>query len=369
MGVVKGPRISVIMPSYNHARFVRAAIDSVLAQTFSDFELLISDDGSSDDSVSIISACDDRRIRFFAHADNRGACIVTNELIENASGEFIALINSDDEWVPGKLQRQLDFMERNPNVGACFSKVGWIDREGHDLMNSAVSFGTVFDQPNRTRHEWLRHFFFKGNCLCHPSVLIRRTCYRELGLYDNRLRQLPDFEMWVRVVKRYDIHILDEALVRFRVLPGENVSSPTMANLQRSNNELFFIFRRFFDGVTASLLREGFGDLMQRREVDGEVEIAIEKAFLFFSPGLWNPGMYQLIGLDMLHGMLARDPHKAVLALDYGFDDRAFQARSAATATFQLPEQTGVDWSRVGARQMIWALLRRISEKLGMLKR
>ncbi|RYX89130.1 MAG: glycosyltransferase [Comamonadaceae bacterium] len=364
------PLVSILMTSYNRERLIGEAIESVLAQTFTDFELLISDDGSGDDSVGVISAISDPRIRLFPNAENRGACIVTNELIERASGQYVALINSDDEWVPEKLRTQFEFMEKNPAVGACFSQVSWIDRDGRPLDDAAVSFGTVFKQPNRSKQEWLRHFFFKGNCLCHPSVLIRRECYQKLGLYDNRLRQLPDFEMWVRVVKKYDLHILDAALVRFRVLPGENVSSPTAANLQRSNNELFFIFRSFFDGVSASLLRGGFGDLMLTPDADDEVDIDIEKAFLYFSPGLWNQGIYQVIALDKLHSMLARETHRHVLQARYKFDDRAFQARSAATITFKLPGvPAAVDLEKVAGRDMISALLRRVSQRLGVTKR
>lgn len=328
------PRVSVIMPSYNHARYIRAAIESVLSQTFADFELLISDDGSDDDTASVVAQIDDPRLSFVANPLNRGAGIVTNELIARARGEYIALLNSDDEWVTDKLERQVRILDEQPSLGACFTRAQWIDADGKELSDDQFAYGEVFNKENRSQAMWLRWFFFSGNCLCHPSVVIRKKCYDILGDYDNRLRQLPDFEMWVRLVKRWPIHIMEERFLRFRILPGENASSPTLKNAQRGNNETFFILSRFFDDVSLELLKEGFGDLMRDPDPKSDLSIEAEKALLYFSPGLWNPHIYRLVGMAALHRILGADVAPTELKQKYEIDDRFFQEVTGDLDTF-----------------------------------
>ena len=177
-------------------------------------------------------------------------CVVTNELITRSSGEFVALINSDDYWTSNdKLSYQLQIMRDKPNIGACFGRARFVDKDGNAINKSTIPGGYVFEQNNRSRGAWLRHFFDHGNCICHPTILIRKSCYDTLGGYDNRLRQLPDFDMWVRLLKRYDIHISDKELIAFRHLPGENASSATPSNLRRILNESYFILAGFFDDI------------------------------------------------------------------------------------------------------------------------
>src|SRR5262249_9855598 len=151
--------------------------------------------------------------------------------------------------------------DRNAEYGALFGRVSFVDREGARIPKRALSFGRVFDKGNRSRGRWLRWFFDQGNCLCHPSVLIRRSCYSELGLYDNRLRQLPDWDMWIRLTKKFKFFVADRDLVSLRILPpGQNTSSQAGTNAVRTINEHFLIASRFFDEVSKELLVEGFGD-------------------------------------------------------------------------------------------------------------
>lgn len=319
------PRVSVIMATYNHAEYVREAIESVLCQQGVELELLIADDGSSDDTRAVVAATKDARISFFPNTVNRGACTVTNELVAQTRGELVALINSDDAWYPDKLRYQVDILERHPDIGATFGRVAFIDKDGRSLDKQAVPSGRVFDQENRSSARWLRRFFDGGNCICHPTMLIRRSCYDRVGLYNNRLRQLPDFDMWIRLAKHYELHISERDLIRFRILPGENASSQIGTNAVRSINEHFLIAETFFDGVDREQLSDGFGDLLTVKDLPTEHHLDIEKALLYFVPNQWLGRPYQLIGLLRMRRLLDSGVHREVLLEAYGIDDRWFQ--------------------------------------------
>lgn len=216
------PKVSILLTSYNHAPFLAEAIDSVLAQTFKDYELIIWDDNSTDDSWQIIQSYTDARIKAYRNPVNRGPVYGVNKTIfEVATGEFFAMHHSDDVWVANKLEKQLACFDQHPEIAAVFTHVQAIAEEGFDLDDEDHLICKVFDQPNRTRHQWLRHFLLHGNALCHPSVLIRRNAYSECGPYSEALWQLPDFDMWVRLLLRHDIYVLPEKLTKFRVLNSE----------------------------------------------------------------------------------------------------------------------------------------------------
>ena len=329
--------VSVVMATYNHASFVAASMRSVLEQSHCDFEFLIADDGSADDTPDVVRSIRDPRIRFFDNRVNRGAGIVTNELIQHATGKYVALINSDDVWMPGKLSAQVNFLETHHDVAATFGRVCFIDRDSLEIPKDRLSpyFATVFDQENRSRGAWLRRFFVEGNCLCHPTILIRRQVYGQLGTYDNRLRQLPDLDMWIRVAKAYSFTVSAEPMIRFRLLPGENASSDTSVNRIRTMNEHFLIARRFFDGASSELLQEGFSDLLVRKDIPTQVHCEIEKALLYFAPIPDLGPMYKIVGLNRLYELLVSPTHRAILASDYQIDDRAFQALAAEADAFR----------------------------------
>ena len=188
------PKVSVILTSYNHAAYVAAAIESVLNQTFADFELLIVDDGSQDDSRDVIKNFDDPRIKNFLYEENRGAGVAVAEAFKFARGKYIAVHHSDDLWTPEKLEKQVAFLDANENFAACFTWVEFVDERGNFYEPDDDDFyKKVFEQPNRSRTEWLNYFFYNTNCLCHPSAMLRREVYAKYNLLEaHGFWQLPD---------------------------------------------------------------------------------------------------------------------------------------------------------------------------------
>jgi glycosyltransferase involved in cell wall biosynthesis len=338
------PTVSVIMASYNHADFVKQAIESVLAQQGVDFEFLIADDGSTDQTREVIASIKDERIQFFPNEVNRGACIVTNELIGRASGEFIALINSDDYWcTPEKLAYQVQILREKPDVGACFGRAIFIDKDGIEIDKTEYPFAAIFNQENRSQGKWLRHFFVLGNCICHPTMLIRKICYTELGLYNNRLRQLPDFDMWIRLIKRYQIHVSDRKLINFRILPGENASCQTAANNARIFNEYFLIAENFFKDVTRQQLIEGFSDLLIVKDVPSEAHLNIEKTMLFFVENSWLGRPYVLLGLLNMFRLLNDNECHYLLVSAYGIEDHWFHNKMSKLDILRFNETSNTN--------------------------
>jgi glycosyltransferase involved in cell wall biosynthesis/uncharacterized coiled-coil protein SlyX len=251
------PRISVIIPSYNHGKYIDEAIQSVLDQDYQDFEIVITDDASTDDTVERIKQFDDPRIRVYEFNMNRGAAAASNHCIAQSTSEYISVLNSDDAYMPDKLGKQVRYLDEHPQTGAVFGRAKLIDEEGADFRDTGHAYYAIFHQPNRTRCEWLNHFFFRSNCLCHPSVMIRRKAYDLIGLYDERLAQLPDLDCWIRLCLKFDIHIIQEELVRFRIRDRESNAS---AASETSQNRLGFEFHVLLDNY---LRIESVSDLLQ----------------------------------------------------------------------------------------------------------
>tara|TARA_R110002111_G_scaffold262694_1_gene340157 strand:- start:87394 stop:90603 length:3210 start_codon:yes stop_codon:yes gene_type:complete len=242
------PKVTVILTSFNHAKYLRQAIGSVLNQSYQDFELIIWDDASADNSWEIIQSYRDPRILAYKNdKSRRGVYGINKSISEIAKGEYIAIHHSDDEWHPDKLNRQIDYLQKNPECGAVFTNVLAIDEQSEVFADKAHYYSTIFDQPNRSRYEWLNFFFTHGNALCHPSVLIRKECYLHCGLYRLGLAQTADFDMWIRLCFKYDIHVLPEKLTLFRIRNGErNTSGGNPDARSRMFFEHYTVLKNYF---------------------------------------------------------------------------------------------------------------------------
>jgi sugar O-acyltransferase (sialic acid O-acetyltransferase NeuD family) len=245
---VKGrpPLVSVTMAACNHEKYVSQTIRSILGQSFTDFEFIIIDDGSSDGTPREIAAFEDRRIRAEFSRHNSGIIVTKNRCLDLAQGKYVAIVNSDDAYLPDKLEKQVAYLESHPECGVVLTDAAIIDEDGNPFLDKTHFYYSIFTQPNRSRYEWLRYFFYVGNCLCMPSALIRRECYEKIGRPDSRLMQLPDLDLWVRMCMAYDMHIIPEKLTLFRVRDNQaNASGHTPDKIRRGAWEYGKVLRRY----------------------------------------------------------------------------------------------------------------------------
>jgi hypothetical protein len=197
-----------------------------------------------------------------------------------------------------------------------------IGEQGEPFEDKTHFYHSIFNQPNRSRHEWLNFFFYHGNALCHPSVLIRKVCYEQCGSYRYGLFQLPDLDMWIRLCLKYEIYILPDKLVRFRVHDNEaNVSGNQPEKRIRSMYE-------FYKTLENYKKIENFDDLVKvfpyaekfNRKEDTDLHFALAMVALEENPTI----LTQLFGLDILFELLADPIRSANIKYLYNFDHMDF---------------------------------------------
>ncbi|HBI16897.1 MAG TPA: hypothetical protein DDY52_01940 [Candidatus Moranbacteria bacterium] len=242
------PKVSILIPSYNHEKYIMECIQSVLDQSFQDFEIIITDDGSVDNTVAKIKKFKDNRIKLFCFEKNRGASAAVNNCIENSCGEYIAIMNSDDIFVGDKIEKQVNFLEKDTSIGAVLSYISAIDEEGNDILETQIFNYKHFDRENQNKYKWLKLFFSGENALAQPSTLIRRSCYSTIGFYDERFAQIPDWDFWIRFCMNYDLHVIPERLVKYRIRDNnQNISADRPDKRIRISWETSQVLRNFLN--------------------------------------------------------------------------------------------------------------------------
>ncbi len=203
------PRVSVVMPVYNGARFLRLAVDSVLAQTMGDFEFIIIDDGSTDDSLAILRSYTDKRIQIIENVVNRGVTASLNKGMEAPQGEYLARMDCDDRCHPERLARQVECLDTHPDWAMVATRVMLIEWDGRLK-------GEWAEDAHRSP-EAIRARLPQANCIAHSSVMIRAEVLHAYG-YNAEQIHSQDYDLWLRLVADgYRIGKLDEALVALRV--------------------------------------------------------------------------------------------------------------------------------------------------------
>lgn len=208
------PKVTVLLPAYNGGELLRAAIDSVLAQTYEDFELLVVDDCSSDGSDRLVAGYRDPRVRLLRNEENLGQIATLNRGLEHARGEYVARLDQDDACMPERLERQVAVLDAEPMIGVVGSFMDVHDDDGHVVWRARRRVDDAADFA----------FLALANLLpvAHPTVLFRRAVALELGGYDGSIRFAEDQDLWRRfALAGYRVQVVPEALVRYRVHAGQ----------------------------------------------------------------------------------------------------------------------------------------------------
>ncbi|MEW5784291.1 MAG: glycosyltransferase [Bacillota bacterium] len=205
---MRRPKVTVVLPVFNGEKYLREAVDSILNQTYTDFELLVIDDGSTDSSAAIVNAYNDRRVKLVQSSKNRGIAAALNIGIDLAGGEYMARMDSDDISLPERLANQVEFMEANPEYGLCGTNVRSINSEGKIITPPWWS-------KTPAPLEWI---LLWDNPVAHPTAVMRMAALRQFNL---RYRMIPDEDgdLWSRLALKARIARLPEVLLHYRYRP------------------------------------------------------------------------------------------------------------------------------------------------------
>ncbi|ASJ06241.1 glycosyltransferase family 2 protein [Thermococcus pacificus] len=202
------PEVSVIIPTYNRAHLLKRAIESVLRQSFDDFELIVVDDASPDNTQEVVESLDDGRIRYIRLKKNSGGPVARNTGIKKARGRFIALLDDDDEWFPHRLEVQIKkFEEIGKEFGVVYGGFYYVSQQDGRILGKRLP---------KFKGDVYTHLL-KENFIGSPTLLIRRECFKKAGLFDPALTSSQDWDMWLRIARYYEFDYVNEIVAKYYV--------------------------------------------------------------------------------------------------------------------------------------------------------
>lgn len=209
------PTVDVIIPAYNAARFLPAAIESVEAQTFGDWRILLVNDGSTDNTEEIVRPYRDRlgeKLKYIQQS-NAGLPAARNTAIRNSTGEFLALLDADDVWLPWRLEESVKSFDGQPKAGLSYGMIRYIDVEGN-----ATNWE---DRRQKNAEGWIATSIYtrKVNLPC-PTITFRRKCVEEVGMFDETMRATEDRDMWLRIALKYEVRFIERVIAHYRLSPN-----------------------------------------------------------------------------------------------------------------------------------------------------
>ena len=296
-------KVSVIIPAYNKAEYTRRTVDSVLAQTYPDVEIVVVDDGSRDNTAAVMQQYGDR-IRFIQKT-NGGACSARNEGARRATGEYITFLDCDDLLVSGKIERCVQYLEQNPQFGFVYTNVYFIDD------NDAVI--RTYDHP-RSKEGWIAPDLVIGNFICNSSPLIKKEVLDKAGLFDESIFTPADWDMWLRLSQLAPAGYIAEPLTKYRV-----TDNYTFNRLDLARKEEQYMLEKFFKQSTDAVLkRRAFSNFYLRFAQCAYIKNDPAgfwgdcKDALKTMP--WNLKAYLLIGVALVApGWLKKDLQRRIL--------------------------------------------------------
>jgi glycosyltransferase involved in cell wall biosynthesis len=324
--------ISVCIPSYNGAQFIGEAIASILEQSFTDFELIIVDDCSADNTFDIVDSFQDARITTMRNPHRLGLVGNWNKCIELARGEYICIFHQDDVMLPGNLQLKVEQLRRNPHVGMIYSNVLQIGPGDELLSEWWHTKPHKSDQGAQAGTKFFKKMLLGVNQVCCPSVVARRECYERLGTFDQRLPYTADWEMWLRMSLFYDIAYLISPLIKYRRHDAnETLKFTGVKELKHALNAKLLILEKYPEQIPdASELRSKVSRDIQQQALDQAFEayqrrdVTNTKDYLSlaveiqqdFNHSATNK-QYTVWFLEIIDSLLRQEPHTQPATASY----------------------------------------------------
>jgi len=308
-------QISVVMITYNHEKYIAEAIQSVLDQTYKDFEFIIVNDGSTDRTDEIIRQFEDPRIRYIYQA-NQGPSAASNSGTIAAKGKYIALFSGDDVCYPHRIERQYEFL-RNSEYKIIFSWCDIIDDSSRIVAQEETTARNVFNHPNRNQAQMLNYFFYFGNYINAVTTMAERSIILEQGGWHLTSLQVQDWDMWIKLAKKYELYIMPERLIKYRIRDENKNLSTSPENYIRCIFEQYQISKSIFDNISIDLFKEAFSDKIKNNNFSQMAEFELEKAFLYLTH---RQALIQSIGVEKLFNLLQNEDVLSVAKTKYDFD-------------------------------------------------
>lgn len=272
------PKLTVLVTTYNHEKYIAECIRSILTQSFQEFELIIVDDGSIDNTRKIIQQFNDSRI-VYHYQENQGPSAAANAGVALSRAEFISMISGDDIAYAGRLECQYNYFLNHPETTIIFGRCEIIDEEGKKLP--AHPLQKFFDSVMYTnRYQLFHRFFFEGNCLNIVTCMFRKSLFQKIKGFQFASLQLQDYMLWFEWLKYAEFVLLDEKLAYYRIRhEHKNLSS------KKNDARMFFehvtIIENILDNLDIVFFKKAFFSEIKRPGFSSDADFELEKAFLY----------------------------------------------------------------------------------------
>lgn len=324
--MIGNPLVSVLMTTYNTVTYLPESVNSVLRQTYRNLEIIIVDDGSTDGTHEYLQTLSDPRIQTYTLEHNQHISCATNFGMSKITGDYLAIIDSDDIWYDCKIEQQIAYLSEHPEHKACFNWVTVIDENGDIADNTLPQISKLFQASNRTQEEWLTHFFFIGNCLNNPSSIVETSVIPTIGLHNPLYVQGHDFDWWIRFTKHYSFGIIEEPLIyyrRFIQAEHTNTSSTSEVTETRYYNECMQMRYHYFDDLDDDLFERSFHSHFRDSSSHSRLELACEKVFLTCK-NFDHTEPYCALGLLKIEELLLQEDTRTLLYEKYNLSPKDF---------------------------------------------
>lgn len=283
----KTPLVSVIIPTYNRAHTISQAIDSVLNQTYGNLEIIVIDDGSTDNTKEILAPYG-QKITYLSQS-NCGVSSARNAGIQQARGEYVAFLDSDDLWYPQKLEKQIEAIQRNKEYALCLTDIEYVDDAGSHIRFSSLCKAIPYNG-------YLFTYLLQGSGTCSyvTTILVKKGVFTTVGLFDESLNTAEDIDMLLRITSRYQAALVDEPLVKYikyrregdsnlsdRLFTGNRIRA--IQKIKEYCPQLAQKHQKLISRRTARINLEYAKDLLWQRHIGESQKQALESVSAFFT--------------------------------------------------------------------------------------